>query len=56
MQKMNVTKMIILTRKSNIDNTLIIRKDIVKIKKFKRLMIFKMIFEKDKKILKFNHF
>ena len=56
MQKINVAKMIILTYKLNIDNTLIARKNIVKIKRFKKLMIFRMIFEKNKIILKFNDF
>ena len=54
MQKMNATEIIILTNKSNIENTLTARKNIVKIRKFKKLMIFKIIFEKSKKILKFN--
>ena len=56
MQKMNTTKIIVLIYKLNIENTLITRKKIVKIKKFKKLMIFKVIFEKKKKILKFNNF
>ena len=56
MQKMNATEMIILTRKLNIENTLIARKNIVEIKRFKKLMIFKVIFEESKKILKFNDF
>ena len=56
MQKMNAAEMIILTYKSNIENTLTARKNIVKIKKFKKLMIFKVIFEESKKILKFNNF
>ena len=56
MQKMNATKMIALTRKLNIKNTLIARKNIIKIKKFKELIIFRMIFEESKKILKFNDF
>ena len=56
MQKMNATKMITLTCESNIENTLIARKNIIKIKKFKKLMIFKIIFEESKKILKFNNF
>ena len=56
MQKMNAAKMIALTRKSNIENTLIARKNILKIRKFKKLMIFKVIFEESKKILKFNNF
>ena len=55
-QKINATEMIILTRESNIENTLIAHKNIVKIKKFKKLMIFRIIFEESKKILKFNNF
>ena len=55
-QKMNATEIIVLTCELNIENTLIARKNIVKVKKFKRLMIFKIIFEKNKKILKFNDF
>ena len=56
MQKMNAVKMIVLIYKSNIEDTLIARKNIIKIKKFKKLMIFKIIFEKIKKKLKFNDF
>ena len=56
MQKINATEIIVLIRKSNIENTLTARKNIVKIKKFKRLMIFEVIFEESKKILKFNNF
>ena len=56
MQRMNAAEMIILTRKSNIENTLIARKNIVEIKKFKKLIIFRIIFEESKKILKFNDF
>ena len=56
MQKMNAVKMIALTCKLNIENTLTARKNIVKIRKFKELMIFKVIFKKSKKILKFNDF
>ena len=56
MQKMNTIKMIALIYKSNIENTLTARKNIVKIKRFKKLMIFRIIFEKNKKILKFNNF
>ena len=55
-QKMNAAEIIVLTRESNIENTLTARKNIVKIKKFKKLMIFRIIFEKSKKILKFNDF
>ena len=56
MQKMSAIKIIILIRESNIENTLTARKNIIKIKRFKKLMIFKIIFEKNKKILKFNDF
>ena len=56
MQKMNAIKIIMLTFKSNTMNTLPAQKNIIKIKKFKKLMIFKIIFEKSKKILKSNDF
>ena len=56
MQMMNTTEIIILTYKLNIKITLIARKNIVKIKKFKKLMIFRIIFEKNKKTFKFNDF
>ena len=56
MQKMSAAEMIALTHKSNIENTLTARKNIVKVRKFKRLMIFKIVFEESKKILKFNNF
>ena len=56
MQKINVAKIIVLTCELNIENTLLAHKNIIKIKKFKKLMIFKIIFEKNKKILKFNDF
>ena len=56
MQKMNATEMITLIYELNIENTLIARKNIVKIKKFKKLMIFKIIFERSEKIIKFNDF
>ena len=49
MQKMNAAEIIILTHESNIENTLIARKNIIKIKRFKKLMIFKVIFERNKK-------
>ena len=51
---MNATEMIVLTRESNINNTIIAHKNIIKIKKYKKLMIFRIIFEESKKILKFN--
>ena len=56
MQKINAVKIIVLICELNIENTLTARKNIIKIKKFKKLMIFKIIFEKSKKILKFNNF
>ena len=52
MEKINSTEMIALIYKLNNKSILIARKDIVKIKIFKRLMIFKVIFEKSKKIFK----
>ena len=55
-QRMNATEIIALTCKSNIENTFIACKNIIKIKKFKKLMIFKIIFKENKKILKFNNF
>ena len=56
MQRMNAAKIIILIHKLNIKNMLIAHKNIIKIKKFKKLMIFKIIFKENKKILKFNNF
>ena len=49
-------KIIALTRELNIMNTLFAQKNIVEIKKFKKLIIFKIIFEESKKILKSNDF
>ena len=56
MQKMSAAKIIALTRELNTMNTLFIQKNIVQVKKFKKLMIFKIISEKSKKILKSNDF
>ena len=56
MQRMNEIKIIILTCELNIKNTLTARKNIIEIKKYKKLMIFKIIFERNKKIRKFNDF
>ena len=56
MQKMSAAKVVALTRKSNTMNTLPARKNIVEIKKFKRLIIFRVISEESKKILKSNDF
>ena len=56
MQKMNAAEIIILIHELNIKNTLIARKNIVKIRKFKKLRIFRINFKKSKKILKFNDF
>ena len=53
---MNIAEMIALICKLNIENTLIARKNIVNVRKLKKLMIFRIIFEKNKKKLKFNHF
>ena len=55
-QKMNATKIIALTRKLNTINTLSARKNIVEVRKFKKLMIFRIISEENKKILKLNDF
>ena len=55
-QKMSATKIVALICKSNIENTLTARKNIVEVRRFKKLMIFKIIFEGSKKILKFNDF
>ena len=55
-QKMNATKIIALIHKSNMMNMLLARKNIVEIKRFKELIIFKIIFERSKKILKSNDF
>ena len=54
--KMNITKIVVLTRELNTMNTLSARKNIVEIRKFKKLMIFRIIFEESKKTLKLNDF
>ena len=56
MQKINAMKIIALTRESDIMNTLFAQKNIVEVKRFKELMIFKIVFKKSKKILKSNDF
>ena len=56
MQKMSATKIIVLIRELNIENTLIARKNIIKIRKFKKLMIFKIIFKKNKKNIEIQQF
>ena len=56
MQKMNAMKIIALTRKLNTINTLFARKNIVKIRRFKKLITFRIISEESKKILKLNDF
>ena len=53
---MNAAKIIALTRELNTMNMLPARKNIVEIKKFKKLIIFRIIFEESKKILKSNDF
>ena len=55
-QKMNAEKIMTLTRDLNVNITLTTRKNTTKIQKFKEMMIFKMIFERSKKILKLNNF
>ena len=56
MQTINITEIIVIIDKLNIEKTLIARKNIEEIKKFKKLRIFRIIFKKSKKILKFNNF
>ena len=56
MQKMSAAKIIALTRELNTMNTLFARKNIVEVRKFKKLMIFRIISERSKKILKSNNF
>ena len=53
---MSAAKIIALIRELNTINMLLARKNIVEIRKFKKLIIFKIIFEKSKKILKSNDF
>ena len=53
---MNVAKIIILIYEFDITDTLTARKNIIKVRKFKELMMFKIIFEKSKKILKSINF
>ena len=49
-------KIIILIREFNVANTLTTRRNIIKVRKSKKLIMFKVIFEKCKKILKSNDF
>ena len=53
---MNVAKIMILTCELDIINTLTTRKNIMKFRRLKKLRLFKVIFEKSKKILKSNNF
>ena len=55
-QKMSATKMMTLTRESNANATLSTRKNIQRIKRFKSMIVFKVSFESNKKILKFNDY
>ena len=55
-QKMSAAEVIVLICESDIENTLATRKIIVKIRRFKKLMVFRVVFEESKKILKFNDF
>ena len=48
--------MIILIRKFDIAITLTARENIMKMQEFNKLIMFKMIFKKNKKILKSNDF
>ena len=53
---MNAAEIMILIYESDIMNTLRVRKDIIDIRKFKKLMIFKITFEENRKTLKLNKF
>ena len=55
-QKMGAKEMIILTCEFNVAITLIMRTNIIKMRKFKKVIMFRMISEKSKKILKSNDF
>ena len=55
-QKISVSKFITLTCELNIVNILRTYKDIIDIKKFKKLTIFQTIFKRNRKILKLNKF
>ena len=56
MQKINAIKIIALIYKLNTINTLFIRKNIVEVKEFKKLIIFRIIFKENKRLLKSNDF
>ena len=53
---MSAKEMMILTREFNVAIRLTARKDIMKMQKFKKLIMFRVISEKSKKILKTNDF
>ena len=53
---MNAKKIIILTRDLNVAIMLTARKNEIKIQEFKKLIMFRIIFEKNTKILKLNDF
>ena len=53
---MSAKKIITFTREFDVAITLTARKNIMKMQKFKKLIMFRMIFEKSKKILKSNDF
>ena len=53
---MSAKEMMILTYESDVAITLTTRKNIKKVRKFKKSIMFRMIFEKSKKILKSNDF
>ena len=55
-QKKNAKKVIILIREFNVAIILTARKNIIKMQRFKKLIICKVISEKNKKILRTNDF
>ena len=56
LQKMNVKEIMILICKFDVAITLTTRKNIIKMQKFKKLIMFRIIFKKSKKILKSKDF
>ena len=53
---MSAKEIMTLTREFNVAITLTACKNIIKMQKFKKLLMFRMIFERSKKILKSNDF
>ena len=56
MQKMNAAEIMILTRESNIVNRRRAHRNIIDVRKFERLMMFRVISEESRKVLKSNKF